>query len=100
MVMASNTSNNTYPENHRRLCPETPIRGSIRNGYDRSASRLPALLAEYRKYGSSDAACVVRENQVCTSGAEAETTKKGIAVETARSDSTSKRGCNESDLED
>ena len=70
------------------------------NGYAINAARLPALLAEYRKYGSADAACAVRASQFCRSGAVVETTKNGIAVDAIKTESNCNRGCKENDSED
>src|SRR5690349_7082287 len=96
--MAKSTSIARYPKNHNRLSAATPIRGSMTNGYATSAERLPALLAAYRIYGSRDEFAVVRENQFRTSGAEDETTKKEIAVDTARSESSRRSWCNDNDV--
>src|SRR5438132_13021608 len=76
------------------------MRGSIRNGYATSASRLPALLAEYRKYGSREAAWVVRASQFWRSGAVDETTKKGTAAYTASTVSNCINGCKEKDSDE
>ena len=45
--------------------------------YPSSPSRLPALLAAYRKYGSLAFGSFVRENHCCRSGAVADSAKNG-----------------------
>ncbi len=45
---------------------------------------LPALLAEYKKYGSDAYWCLVLENHFCKSGAAVDIAKKGSPAESAR----------------
>ena len=60
--------------------------------YASSPSRLPALLAEYRKYGSLALGSFVRENHCCRSGAVAESAKNGRPTVPASARSTHHRG--------
>ena len=62
---------------HVSFCACTRKRGSSSSGNASSASRLPALLAAYRKYGSPAVAAVVRLNQCWSSGAAAASTMNG-----------------------
>ena len=52
------------------------------SGYASNPSRLPALLAAYRKYGSLADGCPVVANHRCNSGEVVESTKNGTPTAT------------------
>ena len=80
---------------YRRVLKESSgqaTSGSIANGYASNASRLPALLTAYRKYGSRPEVVDVFESQFCNSGAVVESTKNGRPMATVKRSNTQSTG--------
>src|SRR4051812_32520937 len=67
--------------------------GSTIAGYTSSASKLPALLAAYRKYGSRADGSSVSANHRCSSGAVTASAKNGRPIDRARIRSSQPIGC-------
>src|SRR5262245_34081859 len=61
-------------------------------GYASNASRLPALLAAYRKYGSPAPGSCVRANQACSGGPRIESAVDGSAAQRTTSPSSHAAG--------
>src|SRR5213592_287446 len=61
-------------------------------GYASKATKLPKLLAAYKKYGSRAETCCVRLNQCCSNGPLVETVKKGNPTTTSMVRSSHQNG--------
>src|SRR5262245_10197986 len=81
-----------YPADQSQACRFSVSDGSITAGYATSASRLPRLLAAYRKYGSAEDRWPNLENQDCNSGALDATTKNGSPIITSSRTTIPKNG--------
>src|SRR5208282_2799394 len=89
---AVNATNPAYATLHSRLWVCKRSSGSSSSGYASSPTRLPALLAAYRKYGSLASFIPESANHLCMIEVVAESAKNGRPTTTSKSSKTQPTG--------